>query len=245
MPKSHIRLVCTGVWLGLLLFATGAESAPLTKDRVDVLQLKSITKKRRHELTPMFSVGLNDNFVQLLNVGGVYTFHITEGFAFDLRFSYAFPLLTSLVNDMRESGPNALLQPNVGSSATDKFNPTLSRPQIFASAHFLWSPLIGKFMLGKAVVDFDMYIFAGGGYIYSVQPGGKVSHSGGVSFGGGWRLLLTRWLTMRLEIQDMIYTQRLSGDGGEVSLLTHRVFLSIGFGFLFPISPVYTFEREP
>lgn len=237
--------MCVGIWLGIFLFATGAESAPLKQDRVDVLQLKSITKKRRHELTPMFSVGLNDTFVQLLNVGAVYTFHITEGFAFDLRFSYAFPLTTGLVGDLRDSGPNALLQTNATGASTDKFNPTLSRPQIFAAGHFLWSPLIGKFALGKAVVDFDIYIFAGGGYIYSVQPGGKVSHAGGVSFGGGWRLLLTRWLTMRLEIQDMIYTQRLASDTSEISMLTHRVFFSIGFGFMFPISPVYTFEREP
>ena len=66
------------------------EAAPLSKDRVDVLQLKSITKKRRHELTPLLSLGLNDSFVQVMTVGLGYTYHLTEGFAFELRGAYAF-----------------------------------------------------------------------------------------------------------------------------------------------------------
>lgn len=233
-------------WAAVLLVSPVVHSAPLKRDRVDVFQLKSITKKRRHELTPVFSVGLNDNFVQLMNVGLIYTYHISEGLAFDLRFSYAFSSLTGLVSDLRASGSEALLQPAAGQTSTDKFNPTLSRPQMFATAHFIWSPFIGKFAVGKAVVDFDFYIFAGGGYINATRPGGQLSHMAGVSFGGGWRFLFTRWFSMRVEVQDIIFSQTLTNDvGAEVGVLTHSVFLSVGLSFFFPVKPVYTYQREP
>ncbi len=244
---SPNRLFSAIVSVGLfaLLLAPEAQGVPLKRDRVEVFQLKSVTKKRRFELAPIFSVSLNDNFVQLLNVGGGFTYHISEGIAFDLRAFYAIPLLTGLVGQMREAGANALLRANATGASNDKFNPAVSRPRFYGMGHFVWSPLIGKFAVGKTVVDFDVYLFAGGGVIASNLPGGKLVITPGASFGAGGRLLLTQWLTMRFEIQDILYSQQLTGDGGKVNVLTNNVLFSVGLGFMFPLKPVYTNDGEP
>lgn len=231
--------------LALLVAPFGADAAPLRRDRVEVFQLKSVTKKRRFELAPIVSVGLNDSFVQVMNVGGSFTYHISEGLSFDLRGFYAIPVLTDLIGQMREGGANALLRTNATGSSPDKFNPAISRPRFYGMGHFIWSPLIGKFAAGNSVVDFDIYLMMGGGVVLTDKPGGTSALLPGVSFGVGGRLLLTRWLTLRFEVQDVMYSQTLTGDGGEVGVLTHNVFFSVGFGFMFPLKPVYTFEAEP
>ena len=216
------------------------EAAPLTKDRVDVLQLKSITKKRRHEFTPLFSLGLNDSFVQVMTLGLGYTYHLTEGFAFELRGAYAFSSSKGIVQDMRSSGKNALLQPVDGSVSTAKFNPSLSQPLFYGFGSFLWSPLVGKFVLGKSIFDFDIFLSAGVGYVRTVEAN-EGKDLVGVSFGVGWRIFLAKWLSLRVDIRDTVYSQELFG----VNVLTHNVFVSAGFGFFFPFEPIYSVDTIP
>jgi outer membrane beta-barrel protein len=213
------------------------EAEPLKADRVDVFQLKSITKKRRHELTPLFSVGLNDPYVQVMTVGLSYAYHITEGFSFELRGAYSFSPALGLVNEMRQSGPNALLQPIDGSVSSDKFNPSITRPQFFAFGTFLWSPLVGKFSIGKSVIDFDIYLSAGVGYVRTIESN-VARNLVGVDFGIGWRIFLARWLTLRLDLRDTIYSQQVFNT----NILTHNVFFTVGLGFLFPGTPQYDVE---
>jgi len=216
---------------GLLFFASSfapAAAAPLKKDRVDVFQLKSVTKKRRHELTPQFSVSLNDSFVQSMMVGLAYTFHITEGFAFELSGGYAFTFETQTVTDLRNgidpSQPGNVIKPQV------------SKLQILAFGHLVWTPLVGKFKIGKSIVDFDIYLVGGAGYVRTNRD-----NLVGASFGFGWRVFLAKWLAMRLDLRDAIFGQELLGR----SVLTHNLFFTIGFGFILPTQPVYTFEQEP
>lgn len=220
--------------------ASVVEAAPLTKDRVDVLQLKSITKKRRHEFTPLFSLNLNDSFVQVMTLGLGYTYHLTEGFAFELRGAYAFSNNKSLVQDMRTSGDNAMLRPGDGSTSKAKYNPALSHPQFYGFGSFLWSPLVGKFLVGNSIVDFDIFLSAGVGYIRTIEAGSGKDHVG-VSFGLGWRVFLARWLSLRIDIRDTIYSQELLGS----TVLTHNVFISAGFGFFFPFTPIYSVDQIP
>lgn len=224
-----IRLMIAFVWMGAFsLVAESTYAQPLKKDRIDTFQLKSITKKRRHELALQVSASLNDSFVQTMVLGGSYSFHITEGFAFELSGGYALTAQTQTVTDLRvgidPSQPGKVIRPS------------LSRVQFHAFGHLVWTPLLGKFALGKAVFDFDIYLVGGAGYIRTNRD-----NLIGASFGIGWRVFLTKWCTLRMDLRDSIYSQKLLG----VSVLTHNLFFNLGVGFLLPTEPVYTFEKEP
>lgn len=220
-------IIASGLLFLLGSFAPVA-AEPLKKDRVDVFQLKSVTKKRRHELTPLISLSLNDSFIQTMVVGLAYTFHITEGFAFELSGGYAFTFETQTVNDLRNgvdpSQPGKVIKPQ------------FSRVQFYGFGHLVWTPLLGKFKIGKSIVDFDIYLVGGAGYVRTNRDNLVAA-----SFGFGWRVFLTKWLAMRVDVRDAIFGQELLGR----SVLTHNLSATLGFGFILPTQPIYTFEQEP
>jgi outer membrane beta-barrel protein len=210
--------------------AGGVASAevPLKTDRVDVFQLKSITKKRRFEITPSFSVSMNDAFVHTLLLGGALTFHIAEGFAFEATGGYAFTFDSQASISLRDgvdpNQPGKVVKPQVSKTFFNVFG------------HFVWSPLVGKFALGRRVVDFDLFLLGGAGFVLT-NRGGRAA----ASFGFGWRVFLAKWAAIRFDVRDAIYGQELLG----VTTLTHNVFVTVGLSFLLPTEPIYTFDREP
>lgn len=240
LNSAHrLPLLCCGLFVWLLLTPTNTFAKPLTKDRVDVFQLKSITKKQRHEFTPQFALTLNDPFVQTITLGLSYAFHLNEGLAFELTGRFAFSSITPLIEQMRTSGDKAILRPNGGGSADDEFNPALSFPQVYASGSLVWSPFVGKFTLGAAIVDMNIYLLAGAGYVMSNRAN-QQQHLPSANFGIGFRFFLAKWLSLRIDVRDVIYGQQLQTlSRPEVNMLVHNVFVNIGFGIFLPFTPNY------
>ncbi len=235
--KSSALLFAVIILLAQML---GAESlaTELKEDRVDVFQLKSVTKKRRLEVMPLFSLSLNDPFVQVLRVGLSGAFHLTEGLALEIRGWYSFSSPTAVVGELRRPGDLTNENPGVligedGSSSNDIYNPTISLPQIYAFGSIVWSPLIGKFSLGKAIYDFDIFFRAGMGYIRTRAPAANLL---GFSVGAGWRVFLAKWLSLNLEFQGLFYAQGISNK----TILIQHLFFTVGFGFFFPFEPNYS-----
>jgi outer membrane beta-barrel protein len=204
-------------------------AAPLTEDRVDVFQLKPITKKRRHEFVGLFTASVNDGFLQTLMGGGSYTFHISEGIGIEASGLFGTGLNTTIVDRLR-SGEGTTTRAD-GSEI--KINPDFARPQIFAFGNLVWSPFPGKFTSGNLIFDVDIYFVAGAGYVRTNRD-----NLFGMSFGMGLRVMMLSWLVMRLDVRDYIYSQRLLG--GTVSVLNHNIFVTLGLGFVFPVNPLYT-----
>ncbi|MCK6509110.1 outer membrane beta-barrel domain-containing protein [Myxococcota bacterium] len=223
---SSVLLSLCLLWFGL---PTSAVAAPLTEDRVDVFQLKSITKKRRHEISGIFAGSINDGFMQVIMGGGSYTFHATESFGFELMGLFGTGFNTTIVDRLR-AGEGTTPAPD---GTTLKINPDFARPQIMAFGSFVWTPFPGKFQAGNAIVDIDAYITAGAGYIRTNR-----SDLFGVSFGLGMRWMLASWFFVRMDIRDYIFSQNLLG--GSVSVLNHNLVATFGVGFVLPVTSLYT-----
>lgn len=220
--------------LGLLAIPTSSEAKRLKKDRVDVFQLKSVTKKRRHEFTPLVSMSMNDPFLQTFSAGLNYSYHISEGFAFEVRGAFSTSRTTALVDQLRSG--DEIIDP-ANPQKKNIFNPSLTPSLFYAHGDLVWSPLVGKFVLGKRIFENEFYICAGLGYVRTTQD-----HLMSSNFGVGWRIFLSRWMALRIDLIDYIYTQKLPGAGGaDIELLSHNVSLSFGLSFFFPFTPVYTF----
>ncbi|MCB9638828.1 MAG: outer membrane beta-barrel domain-containing protein [Myxococcales bacterium] len=223
---SYVLLSLCLLWIGL---PTKVSAAPLTEDRVDVFQLKSITKKRRHELSGIFAGSFNDGFMQTVMGGASYTFHATEGFGFEVLGLFGTGFNTTITDRLR-AGTGTTPTPE---GQELKIKPEFARPQIMAFGSFVWSPFPGKFQVGNGIVDMDAYITAGAGYIRTNQ-----SDLFGVSFGLGMRWMIASWFFIRMDVRDFIFSQSLLG--GNVSVLNHNLMATVGVGFVLPVTSLYT-----
>ena len=88
-------------------------------------------------------------------------------------------------------------------------------------------------MAGNSIVDLDIYVTAGAGYIRTNR-----SDLFGMSFGLGLRWMVASWFFVRLDVRDYIFSQKLLG--GTVSVLNHNVFVTAGLGFVLPETSLYT-----
>jgi outer membrane beta-barrel protein len=85
-----------------------------------------------------------------------------------------------------------------------RFQPGMS---YLGLANLLWSPIHAKLKLGGGIVHSDIMVFAGGGRLFhdAVQ---------GLSFDAGTALdvFVTRALTIRLEVRDLMAVEEVSGE---------------------------------
>jgi len=123
--------------------------------------------------------------------GGSLGFFFTEDLGAAIEFD-ATPLTLDL---------DAPLNKFFGDS---RFQPGMS---YLGLANLLWSPIHAKLKLGGGIVHSDIMVFAGGGRLFhdAVQ---------GLSFDGGAALdvFVTRALTIRLDVRDLMAVEEVSGE---------------------------------
>ena len=235
MPTVRREIPAALCWLVLVLcWSCPAYAAPDKKDRVDVFQLRTVTKQRRHELTPGLSLTMNDPYIQVLAASVSYTYHLSEGVGLELSGAFLQAIETDLIRQIRGGGEGGILKSSKdGSVPTDKFSPIITTPQFFVFANFVWSPIMAKFSLGNLVLDIDFFVLAGFGYVRSKNENLIAS-----SIGLGARVFFTRWLALRVDIRDIIYSQTIQPQN--IGLLTHNVYCTVGLSFFLPFTPFYT-----
>ena len=165
-----------------------------------------------------------DNKLVLLGHGGVFGGDLTSSswiaggslgyfFTEDLGLSLGFDL-TPLKLDLDE--------PLNEFFGDNRFEPGMA---YVALANFLWSPMHAKLKLGGGIVHADIMLFAGGGRMFhdAVQ---------GLSFNAGMALdmFVTRALTVRLDIRDLMAVQEVSGE----TRFTNNIVATIGLALWIP-----------
>ncbi|HTE56079.1 MAG TPA: outer membrane beta-barrel domain-containing protein [Kofleriaceae bacterium] len=94
-----------------------------------------------------------------------------------------------------------------------------------ALGNLLWSPVHAKLKMGDSIVHTDFIIAAGGGRLIhdSVQ---------GMAFDGGALLdmFLTRWITLRFDLRDVVLVQEAVGE----TRLTNNLTFTGGLGLWLP-----------
>jgi outer membrane beta-barrel protein len=92
-------------------------------------------------------------------------------------------------------------------------------------ANLLWSPIHAKLKLGGGIVHSDLMLFAGGGRMFhdAVQ---------GLSFdaGAALDLFVTRALTIRLDLRDLMAVEEISGE----TRYTNNLVATAGLALYFP-----------
>lgn len=163
-----------------------------------------------HELAAGVGVLPLNAFTKGVTVGGSYTYHFGDDFAWEMvQFAYALPLDTGLKNELLE---NFEVQPT-----------QLRSLQYFGGSSAVWKPLYGKFAWrNRKVVHVEASLSAGGAVGLYDNPG-EYLFAGSV--GGGLRVHAGRTVSFRLDVRDYGFFQGFS--------VTHELFVALSAAFTF------------
>jgi outer membrane beta-barrel protein len=128
------------------------------------------------------------------------------------------------------------------SFAWTQFSSALSKPLARATGYevlpahdarlylgsLVWDPFHGKFiMFGATIVHFDLFLRVGAGATDS-----RTSRGLTYLVGGGIKLYLLSWLSLRLEVIDSLQVQEILA----AESLTNNLSFLLGVGFWYPFS---------
>ncbi len=210
---------CVGLAFGLASPAR-AQGAGETERNIRVLQQKALIRYHRVEVTPTFTLALNENLTRHVGVGGVVRVHITDEWSAGAEYIKYFGFDSALSGDISAFG--------------------VAKETRFMNHYFgvqgAWVPMQAKFLFfGKGPVHWDFHLIAGLGATRT----GFAAHRVTGSLGGGCRFLLWRFLTLAFEVRDFMFTEKYRAG----SQFVNNVVFTAGIGVFMPFSYRYEFPK--
>lgn len=168
--------------------------------------------RMQHELNLSVGVLPLDAFYKGLYAQVGYTAHFTDGFAWQIaRAAYSYPVKTGL----REQ-----LERDFGVLPT-----SFDEVQFFFGSDLMWKPFYGKFsVLNRWVLHGEAFLMVGASLFKFTNVWRP-----GVNLGGGGRIFLNRYLSLRLDVTNNIVIP----VGGGSMALTNVMCITFGLGINF------------
>ncbi|MHB8872137.1 MAG: outer membrane beta-barrel domain-containing protein [Myxococcaceae bacterium] len=212
------------------------DSAGPLRNRVPPVSGSLFLKKGRFELSPGITASITDAFYTKYILGASLTYFPGETLGVGLRFGYGLPVVSGAAQ-ICTNGADGLTrgcnQPSLGDLESNKAPGEI---QLVGGLDLQWAPIYGKISLsGEKFLHFDMYGLAGGTLVqYGKGPGSSEMTFGG-NLGLGMRFVGTRWLAVRLELRDLIYSETGTGTSAAGdSKLRQQLVVDLGLSFFFP-----------
>lgn len=203
---------------------SGTAENPATLDRIKAVPRKRLLKKNRLELSPSFSLSVNDAFYQNLALSGSLIYYPHDSFGIGVGASYFF--VRSSTNNIEAVRKGFVAVPAI-----------IEPPKLFAHLDFYWLPLYGKISLFDTyIVHFDFYL--GGGLGVASAFDGRAPPLANVFL--GQRFVIGDWLAFRFEVRDHLYVDRQRVDTQPRSDIQNYLMLQFGVSFFIPPSFEYS-----
>lgn len=215
------------------------------RDRVAPVSGHLFLMKGRFEVSPEVGFSFRDSFYTKYVPGLLLSFHLTETLGVQLRGAYAISTVSNaaqICTNDEATGTRGCRAPTLadldnGAGGTYPYG----RMGLILDLNLEWAPLYGK--LGTLAVipflemlHFNMYIALGpalflAGYRNVTPIGGNVSI--------GFRFFVNRFITVRLELRDLIYYEQQPAPNPQASV-RNQLMGSLGISFFLPTD----FTRE-
>ena len=118
--------------------------------------------------------------------------------------------------------------------------PLVSQMRYYFMGSLLWSPLYGKLsFFTNDIVPFDAYLIGGMGMV-STATGAKLAGNLGL----GLRYSVTSWLAIKLEVRDLIYTDRFHLEEADANYTHIQNQLMLGIAVSFFLPPDFEYEYQ-
>ena len=232
---------------------SGPKPTEVSEEIYAVQQIYAL-RKNRLEILPSFGFTLNDPYVTHPNIGVGLNFWVTNVLAIgaNLNWYQGLDSESDLTFQVRRSTRLAI-------------RPT--EFQFGASLNFTYVPFYGKFaMFRRYIFQWDAYVLGGVGVMHTrpipvVDPEYRsFDFSYKVSVGNpgiGFRVFLSKWFTIFLELRDYIYLEKLEnlnvalGDDrkdkskwlDDSSTVVNNVVASVGFTLYIPFGFDYKLPK--
>ncbi|MBI5525210.1 MAG: outer membrane beta-barrel domain-containing protein [Deltaproteobacteria bacterium] len=223
----------------------------------DVAELPPVVQKRlhplagRHEITPFFTASVFDAYSSYMGGGLGYSYHIFDLLSVRAKGFYAAGSDVKYKVDQKTEDERTLYPPEV----------TRMTFNYYAGGDLVFHPVYGKLSLvSSAAVNYGFYMFGGAGYMGTAvkNPVDGTSKGGGTiggNLGGGLQIFALKWLTLNVEISDLmysvsstskdittIYETKTGPEGGPLTVVkpgevadskfNNNIFVNVGVGFL-------------
>jgi outer membrane beta-barrel protein len=235
------------MWLALVSVLAASDGAP-ADESIYVVQRRAYVKRGSVEVTPLFFASLNNRFSSSMGPALALVYHARENIAFELVSSVPGVMRSHYGDLVYELYDNEQLAPE----AVD-----LKKLRYFGAFALQFSALYGKFDFYGHLIDYDIYGSAGPALATTKEPctpAGQGTCSADTeqigrglrdptesadhyklagSVGGGLRLFFADWIGLRIEVRDIVYSDRAADDGGvPSSTIRSNVLFLAGVSFL-------------
>lgn len=211
MPVPRIILGILAVLLSMTVVAEAGKKKEKTQKETEyirVVQSKVFLRRGRVEISPTFGLNLNDSLQRYVFMGLRFSYHISDYFAIGANFAYAAE---------SKAGQQEYLLGDTGLKT--QVDPVKYMFEL--SGYYV--PVYGKFALfNRTIVHWDGYLTIGLG---ATKTEGNVLFSG--SLGIGWRIYLTRFLTMNFEFRDYLYRESILNQKNFINNFVFHLGISI------------------
>lgn len=167
----------------------------------------------RFEISPNLGVSFRDAFFTKVLFGAALTYHFTETLAATVHGGYTLSLVSGSAQICVPQNNTDGLVPGCRAPTYDELtksdgvptNKAFGLMTFFADLDLQWSPIYGKISLfAENALNFNMYGFVGPTIL--MYGATNVLTFGG-NAGIGFRFFLNQWLTIRIEVRDIIYNE--------------------------------------
>lgn len=246
------------IFASLAIFATLSFAAPVRADE-DTLQEAMRDAEREVEALPDLDLDRRIRPVsgQLLRKAGRQEFTPTLGMSlgdpfftkmlFGLRYGYHFgdQLSVGVGGFWAESTPSGAVTRcdsrglNCSAPQREHLVRAPGNFQFLAGADLSWAPLYGKIsVLAETVLHFDTYLALGGGVLQTshMPPGSARVEEALAPHGSiavGQRFYLSRAMSLRLELRDLIYPLEVHGRLGPETSIQNQLLFNLGLSIFF------------
>jgi outer membrane beta-barrel protein len=251
-PATTTRAAALALLVAALLpgAARATSKADAFEGKIKPISGQLYSKAGRWEVTPTLDLSFNDAFWNKYMAGLKVGYHFTEFLS--VGASYAMGMVSA-------TSSAVVCPPNQGChpASPEQLWQVPGAIRSMAGVEVAWAPVYGKLNLAaEQVLHFDLALLAGPDLIWHDEvlardaaealaaAGGKPSTTSalGGHLGLGVRFYINRFLALRIDVKDYIYSVKIPNwiEGTSTqphSALQNQLFFELGLSFFFPTSP--------
>jgi outer membrane beta-barrel protein len=246
MSRLRWLLVCAALLPSVALAASEDEAGDIAevdkdamgplKDRIRPVSGHIFLKRRRFELSPELGISIKDAFYSKYVPGALLAYHFSDQLTLGARFSYGVSAVSGAAQICTDTGATRGCRSPTKEELDGRAPGQL---KMMGGLEFQWAPIYGKIsLLSEAFLHFDMYGILGPTYIQYAGPtatgvGSETVSTLGANVGVGFRFFCNRWLAVRTELRDLIYSEKIQGNS---SMVRGQIMVNLGLSIFFPLN---------
>ncbi len=226
--------LCAAALVALAPRTARGSAADAFENKVKPVSGQLYTKAGKLELTPNGAISFNDAFFQKYMGGLKLDYHVDEYFSFGV---------TGLFGTTGTTGSTSVCPTNqpCHPATTDQLNQVPGEIKWIVGAEAAFAPVYGKLnVFAEKALHFDLSLLGGVDLVNyrdvltAASPGTKPGDAKAVGghLGIGARVFLARFVALRLEVKDLVYSVKALNRGN----LQNQLFAEAGLSFFVPVA---------